>query len=425
MKRHLLLPLFLLGNLLHSTLGAPPPAKELIERINCGSAEVYVDESEKSWSADRGFSETSQAAEREKTLPIHATDAPVVYRTERYGIKKYILPVAPGTYAIRLHFAETFDSNYQAGVRSFGATINGKSVLNNFDPFTAAGGFARPAIIEYTGCSATNAIQIDFTGNAMICGIELFRVADKTPETVRQISPTAKPGEDFIGQRIAADPDAKQLKILFIGNSMVFFWAIPESLQAMLEVGTPDLRIEPHRSLHGGKNLKYHYTQTDALEKIATGNFDFVVLQEYSKQMNEPDEFAEYAKKFEEAITASGAKTLLYAFPGQEYATDLDRRNFMALTTEVAREIDARIIPVCETLRLCHAERPDVVWHNADTIHMGMFGGYAVACTFYTFFTDGADFPPPAILAQQVAIDPALALFIQKKAREAVAKFGE
>jgi len=87
---------------------------------------------------------------------------------------------------------------------------------------------------------------------------------------------------------------------------------------------------------------------------------------------------------------------------------------------ELSEKIDAQIIPVCETLRLCYAERPDVVWHNSDGVHMGMHGGYAVACTFYTALTNGAPFPPPAILVQQVEIDPDLAVFIQEKAMEAV-----
>jgi len=51
---------------------------------------------------------------------------------------------------------------------------------------------------------------------------------------------------------------------------------------------------------------------------------------------------------------------------------------------------------------------------------MGMYGGYAVACTFYAALTGGAEFPPPAILAQQVEIEPELAEFIQEKARQAL-----
>jgi len=393
---------------------------KIIHRINCGSAEAYTDEAGKLWSADHGFSESKTVA-REKTLPIHNTATPEVYRTERYGMERYTLPLEPGTYTVRLHFAETFDCNYQKGSRSFGVNVNGKPVVTEFDPYTAAGGFALPVIIETAGCSATDQIGITFTKGAAIYGIEIFEAPTETPKTVQQITPVANSNETFIGERQGAAPDAKTLKILFIGNSGTFFWAIPESLKTMLDVGTGDLRVEPYRSLYGGKTLDYHYNQTDALHLIKNGGFDFVVLQPGSREQLAPQLGTdEYVEKFAIAIRASGAKPLLYAYPGHLKTTDSERRGIMERLSLIAEHVDISLIPTCETLRRCYAERPDVVWHNTDAVHLGMHGGYAIACTFYTVLTGGTEFPPPAILAQQVAIDPELADFIQEKARQAV-----
>lgn len=362
-------------------------------------------------------------AVREETLPIHCADAPEVYRSEHYGMERYSLPVKAGTYIVRLHFAETYDCNYQLGGRSFGVKINGAEVLSDFDPYRAAGGFACPTVVEYAGCTATDRIDIEFTINGMISGIEVFSTREGTPKTIRQITPVANAADLFIGKRQPTSPDARKLKILFIGNSMTFFWATPESVQAMLEIGTCDLRIEPHRSVHGGKNLEFHYNQTDALDRIKSGGFDFVVLQEYDKQLDAAAQFVEYAEKFDIAIKAGGAKPLLYAQPGHRSATDTERRTFMKQCTGVGRAIGAPIVPVCETLRRCYEKRPDLTWHNADTVHMGMYGGYAVACTFYAALTGGASFPPPAVLVQQVAIDPDIATFIQRRAVEAVREY--
>ncbi len=393
---------------------------DTIYRISCGSTEQYTDGDGLVWTADQGFSE-SKTAIRESTLQIHNTTSPEVYRTERYNMEGYMLPVEPGTYTIHLHFAETFDSNYQAGSRSFGASVNGKTVIMEFDPYSAAGGFALPVIIEYAGCTAHDQIDIEFTGNGMICGIEIIRAVEGTPETIKQITPVAAPDQYLIGNRQETAPYAQTLKVLFIGNSMTFYWAIPESLEAMLETGTTELRIEPHRSLHGGKWLEFHYNNTDAVDLIKNGGFDFVVLQEGSGHpLKDPDLFFEYAEKFDSVIRKSGAHSLLYPSPIHLENTDAERREVMQRFVEISKKIDAQIIPVCETLRLCYAERPDVVWHNSDGVHMGMHGGYAVACTFYTALTNGAPFPPPAILAQQVEIDPDLAVFIQEKAMQAV-----
>ena len=393
---------------------------DVVYRISCGSTEPYTDVNGLVWAADQGFSE-SKTATRESTLRIHNTTSPEVYRSERYNMERYSLPVEPGTYSVHLHFAETFDCNYQAGSRSFGAMINGKTVIEAFDPYTAAGGFALPVIIEYAGCTATDQIDIEFTGKGTICGIEVFKAVDGTPAAVRQITAVAGPDDFFIGTWQETLSDAQTLRILFIGNSMTFFWAIPESLQGMLETGTQDLRIEPHRSLYGGKWREYHYNKTDVVEMIKNGEFDFVVLQEGSGHpLKDPNLFYKYAKKFDRVIRKSGAGTLLYPSPIHLKNTDTERREVMQRFVELSKKIDAPIIPVCETLRLCYAERPHTVWHNSDGVHMGMQGGYAVACTFYSALTDGAPFPPPAILVQQVEIDADLAVFIQEKAMQAV-----
>ncbi len=393
---------------------------KIVYRINCGSTASYTDKDETLWAADQGFSESKTVA-REKTLPIDNTAAPEVYRSERYGMKNYTLPVAPGTYTVRLHFAETFDCNYRAGKRSFDVSVNGKTVIEAFDPYTAAGGVGRPVIIEYAGCSAVDQIEIEFSKGGAIYGIEVFEADTNTQEAIQQITPTAKPEETFIGKRLEATPNARTLKVLFIGNSGTFYWAIPESLQAMLNIGTHDLRIEPHRSLHGGKTLNYHYNETDALDLIKNGDFDLVFLQPGSKEQLDPQlETDEYVKKFDRAIRASGAKPILYAYPGHLKTTDRERRGIMDRFVQLAKELNIPLIPACETLRLCYTERAEIIWHNADTVHMGMHGGYAVACTFYAALAGSADFPPPAVLAQQVGIEPELAEFIQEKARQAL-----
>ncbi|MCK5210621.1 MAG: hypothetical protein KAQ79_21460, partial [Cyclobacteriaceae bacterium] len=117
------------------------PTKDAVYRINCGSTESYTDGNGTIWAADQGFSE-SKTVTRESTLKIHSTASPEVYRTERYNLDSYTLPVKPGTYTIHLHFAQTFDANYQAGSNFFGVSVNGKMILKEFNTYSAAGGFA-------------------------------------------------------------------------------------------------------------------------------------------------------------------------------------------------------------------------------------------------------------------------------------------
>jgi len=62
-----------------------------------------------------------------------------VYQSERYGNFSYTIPglIAGGAYTVRLHFTEDWDT--AAGQRLENVTINGTSVLTNFDIFASAG----------------------------------------------------------------------------------------------------------------------------------------------------------------------------------------------------------------------------------------------------------------------------------------------
>ncbi len=403
-------------------------------RVNCGSAADYTDSEGRLWlkdreaAADKTWGHTGGTAVlREKTLPVHNTSAPGVYRAERYGLDRYAFAVEKGVYTARLHFAETFECHFRAGNRAFGAEVNGREILSGFDPYAAAGGFAWPVVIEYAGCPAPEGkIRIRFTGEAIINGIEIYPSAPGTAESVRQTSEKMPPEKRFIGEKLEPASGAKIWKVLFIGNSATFFWAIPESVQAMIETENRRVRIEPQRSLAGGKCLEYHYNQTDAPERIRNGRFDFVVLQECSaKQLDKPGKFFEYARKFGRVIHESGARAILYAQPGHLKTTDKQRREIMARCAELCAKLEAVLVPACETLRLCRAECPELVCHNADAVHMGMHGGYAIACSFFHVLT-GESPPgnaPPAILRQQAAIDPEIARFLQRQARAAVEHF--
>ena len=70
--------------------------------------------------------------------PIQGTRDTQLYRTRREGAFRYDIPLKPGVYEMRLHFAETVygDDNPAGGgetSRVFTVRINGKEILTNFD----------------------------------------------------------------------------------------------------------------------------------------------------------------------------------------------------------------------------------------------------------------------------------------------------
>lgn len=405
-------------------------------RVNCGSGEDLACPDGVRWTADREWAEGSSwgaegggAAVREKTLPILETACPGIYRTERHGLSAYRFAVSQGTYTLRLHFAETFGCNYTEGRRSFSVHVGEGEICSEFDPYREAGGFARPVVLEVAGCCPNDdgQIVVGFKQGGMINAIELERTASEAPRAsalrAGKLTRVCAPCERYVGASMPFDPDGTAWRVLFIGNSGTFYWAIPESLQAMLATGQSAVRITPEKALRGGQTLAFHFEETDVTERIAAGGYDLVVLQEGSANLTDSlTETRDYVGRFDRVIREAGARTVLYAYPGRAAFTDAHRRKITAVHAELAERYRTVLVPACEALRLAKAERPDVVYHDADGTHLGMFGGYLAACTFYAVFSGlpAAGHPAPAILAQQVPIAPEMARFCQRIADRAV-----
>jgi hypothetical protein len=88
------------------------------------------------WSPDNYF-EGGQIAVY--TAPVTGTDDPEMYQTERWGNFSYAIPVAPGRYAVWLHFAARHTDGPASAetsgrsARVFNVFCNGKVLLENFD----------------------------------------------------------------------------------------------------------------------------------------------------------------------------------------------------------------------------------------------------------------------------------------------------
>ena len=87
-----------------------------------------------------------------------APKIPALYSEERHGNFSYAIPVAPGSYTVKLHFLESFFSPWipnagcaGVGCRVFDVTCNGVLLLQDFDVFQAAPGAFRPVVREFHG----------------------------------------------------------------------------------------------------------------------------------------------------------------------------------------------------------------------------------------------------------------------------------
>ncbi len=120
---------------------APPGTQEV--RILAGfESGKYTDRSGRAWESDRYFQGGSAFDRGDR--PIFGTREPRLYQRGREGTFSYDIPLAPGVYELRLHFAETlYGENNAAGggetSRLFDIFINGTRVLENFDVIEEVG----------------------------------------------------------------------------------------------------------------------------------------------------------------------------------------------------------------------------------------------------------------------------------------------
>jgi Malectin domain len=142
-----------------TAMAQPMEAAKAI-RIDAGSPAAITDKAGNSWLADTGFTD-GEILDR-GDIAIAGTDTPELYRTERFGMTQFTLPVPNGKYQVKLHFAETFDGITAAGERIFSVNVQGTE-LKGIDPFKEAGG-ANKAIVKTVPVEVKDGkLQIMFT----------------------------------------------------------------------------------------------------------------------------------------------------------------------------------------------------------------------------------------------------------------------
>jgi malectin (di-glucose binding ER protein)/fibronectin type III domain protein len=131
------------------------------------------------FAADMGF-QGGRAISHTNTIDLTGAINPAplaVYQTARIGNFAYTIAgfTAGSSHTVRLHFAETFWT--AAGSRIFNVSINGTSVLTNFDIFAAAGAKNKAVIEQFTtNANTSGQYVVTFTtvkDNSLVSGIEV------------------------------------------------------------------------------------------------------------------------------------------------------------------------------------------------------------------------------------------------------------
>ncbi|MGC1448730.1 MAG: malectin domain-containing carbohydrate-binding protein [Candidatus Sulfotelmatobacter sp.] len=152
-------------------------------RILAGGSRKYVDHAGKLWSPDSYFS--GGAAVASAVQHIWRTQDPIIYRSSRQGDFAYNIPLKPGTYELRLHFAETFYGPENAGGGGEGSRImtvlaNGQPLLHDVDVLADSGGdrTAEVKIFPDISPAVDGQLHLSFSsvkgGSGMLSAIEIL-----------------------------------------------------------------------------------------------------------------------------------------------------------------------------------------------------------------------------------------------------------
>ena len=150
--------------------------------ILAGSMRKYVDHAGKLWDPDTYFSGGN--AVQSSVQHIWRTQDPIIYRDSRQGDFSYNIPLKPGVYELRLHFAETLYGPENSGgggegSRTMTVSANGEILLQEFDVLADAGGerTAEVKVFHDISPSKDGQLHLSFSGrngSAMLSAIEIL-----------------------------------------------------------------------------------------------------------------------------------------------------------------------------------------------------------------------------------------------------------
>ena len=161
-----------------------PAAPHRIRTIRLVAQEVaYTDSAGNTWTPDNYF---LFGRLYPKTGMVTGTRDPELYGWERYGHFSYAIPAAPGTYALTLHFAETYfgaenPGGGGPGSRVFEVLCNGVPLLKDFDLLREAP--VRTAIVRtFRGLhpNAQGKLLVSFSPSANYATVSALELVDES-----------------------------------------------------------------------------------------------------------------------------------------------------------------------------------------------------------------------------------------------------
>src|SRR5262245_40399670 len=152
-----------------------------------------------------------------------------------------------------------------------------------------------------------------------------------------------RPTSARIGTIRTTDRTGSQLNVLFIGNSFTARNDLPGLISRLAQAKGKSLRHD--LVSRGGASLRAHWNAGDAARRIASREYDRVVLQEQSTlPLKNPERMHENVRLVDEATRSAGAKTLLYLTWAREHTPESQQAITDAYAS-IGEELGATVVP--------------------------------------------------------------------------------
>ncbi|QMU27911.1 malectin domain-containing carbohydrate-binding protein [Adhaeribacter radiodurans] len=197
----------------------------VVKRVKGGS-DASMTIAGKVWESDKNYRKGSVRLDKQVTPgPISATDQDVLYQTylsatQNLAETRVEIPMANGSYYVRLHFAENyFPSNNS---RVFNINIEGTNRLTGFDIHKEVG--YRSALVKDFAVTVSGGVlnlKFNPTVNRLaLCGVEIFKSSSgSAANTISDLNLTDNVGEEMKDLQLKVYPNPSNGEKVFVEAS--------------------------------------------------------------------------------------------------------------------------------------------------------------------------------------------------------------
>ncbi|GJQ62870.1 MAG: hypothetical protein SCALA702_19230 [Melioribacteraceae bacterium] len=190
----------------------------------------------------------------------------------------------------------------------------------------------------------------------------------------------------FTNNNSAQDKDT--LTILFVGNSYTYFNNLHQVVEVLSD--STEIKIVADHSTYPGAHLSDHYYSYKGIktvDKIKSGDYDAVILQDFSMQgVYAPDSIDYYVSRFAKISKECGVKLYLFETWAREIVPQY-QEEITSAYSKAALNSGAEILPVGRIWKLAREINPNLEFFRTDGTHPSPLGTFLTAMTMLYKFT--------------------------------------